>query len=188
MANPRQVLRIAIDFGGVLSIHDREKTVPGGEHMNVSINMPEAMDILWALKNNKELPVELYLISFAGKTRAKETYDSLTTCAPGLFDKYFFTKKKEFKKDICEHIGADIMIDDTLSILTDISNVNKNIQLYWFQGDPTFAVTSETIPENTKIMIAPSWSWLQEQINTSSFVQNVPRPTLDISKKIYTFI
>ena len=63
--------KIGVDFGGVLSIHDSKMTNNSGlEHKNTAINMPFAIDNLKKLKKQGH---ELYIISFCGKTRAKET-------------------------------------------------------------------------------------------------------------------
>ena len=49
-------MNIGIDFGGVLSIHD----LGSKEHINTSINMPNALESLYALKETHNL----FLISF----------------------------------------------------------------------------------------------------------------------------
>lgn len=64
---------VAIDFGGVLSIHSRGEEEETG-HRSVTINMPGVMD---ALDQLRQADFTLILNSFCGRSRAQETYNSL---------------------------------------------------------------------------------------------------------------
>ncbi len=57
---------LAIDFGGVMSVHDRGA---GNEHFKTNIDMPNCIDVLRTLSQK----YELVLVSFCGKSRAIET-------------------------------------------------------------------------------------------------------------------
>lgn len=186
-------LKIGIDFGGVLSIHDRgreDSTSPSlsaiveastGEHRSVAINMSNALEVLKTLKTLGKL----YLISFAGKTRARETRESIMQTCPDIFDEMFFVKDKKFKKDVCKSLGCDIMIDDTVEILEDISKSVKGIDLLWFQGDPTFPaeIKGQKI-SNDGITQVQSWEEIQKFVEHRRTERNTPCP-IDLNKKLY---
>ena len=120
-------MNIGIDFGGVLSIHD-EKCDPleKGDHVNTSINMPDAIETLLKLKQNGH---KLYLISFCGKKRAIETKESLSKYQD-LFENQFYTKDRTYKGFLCNYLKCDIMIDDRQDVLEKVSEnspFTKNI-------------------------------------------------------------
>jgi hypothetical protein len=142
---PRAVLRIGIDFGGVLSRHDIFKHRPHDpatvavegvavEHKNVAIDAPGALE---ALKEWKARGHELYLISFCGRTRAEETRASIERTSPGLFTALYFTRSTSAKADICRHLGCHIMIDDRKDILVELKRRVPEIKRYWFEGRET---------------------------------------------------
>src|ERR1041385_8370851 len=94
---------IGIDFGGVLSIHD------GGnvEHKNSLINIP-----LESIIKLKTIDHNLYIVSFCGLTRAKETKLSIESSAlHNAFTNQYYVKKREHKREICEYTGCHFMID-----------------------------------------------------------------------------
>jgi hypothetical protein len=151
LSDDSKSLTIAIDFGGVLSVHDA-KNDTGSEHHNVSINMEGALEALVTLKKAGH---KLYLVSFCGRRRAVETMESINTSAPGIFDGLYFVKDKAYKKHICAYLGADVMIDDTLPILVDIAQNAEPRQLILFSGDPGFKTQG-----NTRVLaIAKLDSW-----------------------------
>jgi len=131
-------LRIGIDYGGVLSIHNR-----GKRDNNVGrgsfFNMPGAFEFLKTLKDKGH---ELYLISYCGPKLAGK----ITKAIPdGLFTKLFFTKTKNNKAGVVKHLSCDVMIDDTLTVLINIHALcNNKPTLNWFQGDPSFSDKSRT--------------------------------------------
>jgi hypothetical protein len=141
-------LKIGVDFGGVLSIHDQGERA-GAEHNNTTINIPEALESLRLLKQAGH---KLYLNSFCGKNRAMETKAAIEKEAPGLFDGLFFVKNKKFKGAITRYLGCDAMIDDRLDILQDIQGCKP----IWFKGDPTFEDTNK-LPRRTNIVEAFTW-------------------------------
>ena len=125
-------LKIGIDFGGVLAIHDR--THPRSdeeEHESVEVNMPNAMESLIKLK---EAGHQLYLISYCGVRRALQTKRSLLRILPrkDLFDRMYFVERTTYKADVCRALGCDIMIDDRLKILNNIQRQIPTMKCLWF--------------------------------------------------------
>lgn len=179
-----KALTIGIDFGGVLSSNDTKNIseLKDGEsgHINVSIDIEGALEGLKSLKNSGH---KLVLISFCGKRRAIETAESIKKCAPGLFDKFYFTKKKDYKKHICVHAGVDIFIDDTYSILADIANNTIQRHLIHFTGNPGFEQQENIyIPNITTIS---SWPEIVEFCSIIN-PHHIPVEDKNINKWIYT--
>ncbi len=107
-------LKIGIDYGGVCSIYS--DTYEEKSKTDEEINVPGCIE---ALKKLKELGHKLILVSFCGSKRARKTRSYLTKLQ--LFDNMYFVKKRSFKKDICNHEGLDLLIDDRLDILQTIN-------------------------------------------------------------------
>lgn len=142
---------IGIDFGGVLSVHDRGES----EHINTSINMPNAQKALETLQNHN-----LYLVSFCGKNRAVETHESLVdTGLSKLFQKEYYVKDKKFKSDVCKYLGCHFMIDDRIGILDNVKAVNPNIITILFGG------------EGNSHKTAKDWNDVLEIINNTPYFQ-----------------
>ena len=110
---------IGIDFGGVLSKHDKS-SIDSGEHINTVIDMPYAVDVLKTLHKEGH---SLNIISFCGRRRAYESLQSLAdnklSC---LFTTQHYVKDRLYKAHICAYIGCHIMIDDRVDILDNIKN------------------------------------------------------------------
>jgi hypothetical protein len=142
-------LKIGIDFGGVLSIHDRTRTSDEEEHQSIEINMPDALTSLTQLKESGH---QLYLISYCGERRAYETNKSILKVLPKkkFFDGIYFVRKTTFKSDVCRAIGCDIMIDDRLKILNHIHHTIPTMKLLWFSS------TDENYPPD--FVKVESWS------------------------------
>lgn len=122
-------MKIGVDVGGVLSkISKNDKFI--------EINMEGCLEALKLLKENGH---QLYLISFCGKKRAKETKDVLNKF--DLFEKLFFVKKKDYKSHLCKALQLDMMIDDTIGILWGVQGISTTTLCVWFQGDPFFEST-----------------------------------------------
>jgi dUTPase len=178
-------LTIGIDFGGVLSIHDRDHKSDTdavgavGEHKNTLLNMPHALSVLEELKPYHNL----VLISFCGQKRAVETYNSLNESVSHLFNQMFFTKDKMFKKDVCDAAGCDVMIDDTLAILIDIRKSNDNITLIWFVDPEEINTDSRNICKKQNILQMDSWLSIGKLLPTIS--TGKINSKVDLSKKIY---
>jgi hypothetical protein len=137
--NSKQKLNIGIDFGGVLSVHDKKddkKDIDGQniiEHKNTSINMPHAIETLLRLKEDGN---KLYLISFCGKKRAIETHDAIINSEiKDIFEREFYVKNIEYKKYICQLVNCDIMIDDTCEILDSVKSFCPNITTILFNNE-----------------------------------------------------
>jgi hypothetical protein len=191
MASPsKKSLKIGIDFGGVLSIHDHAKQEAPeagaqGQHKSTAIDMPDGIDVLRQLKADGH---RLYLISFAGQTRAKETKKALLESFPDVFDGMYFPKSKSFKTNICQNLGCDIMIDDIVDLLSDISKCEPRMRCLWFQGDPAFPEEEKKDPQNTHIHPIGSWKAVLsfiEGLDMSTLPEIKPNPSHDLSKKIY---
>lgn len=136
-------LRIGIDYGGVLCVHNRGNRDYYNQQVNVghgaSLNMPGALDFLKTLKDKGH---ELYLISYCGVKLAGKITKEIPD---GLFTKLFFTKTKNNKAEVVKHLSCDVMIDDTLTILINIhASCRTKPMLIWFQGDPSFSDKSRT--------------------------------------------
>ena len=152
-------LKIGIDFGGVLSIHDGQNN--GAEHRTTVINMPGALEALQALKAQGH---HLFLISFAGKSRSQETQDSINNTCPGLFDGLYFVKDKGFKKDVCNFLGCDLMIDDRQDVLDTLENTKTQGVLFTEDG----------------------FTWANwECLSVIKPLCAVADPKVDLSKKVY---
>lgn len=126
-------LKIGIDFGGVLTIHDKSRTSEEDEHQSVEINMPDAMSSLIKLK---EFGHQLYLISYCGERRAKETKRGILRIIPrkDLFDGLYFAQRTSNKVDVCRALGCDLMIDDRLKTLKHIQLLIPTMKLIWFSS------------------------------------------------------
>lgn len=137
-------LRIGIDFGGVLSIHDRSH-MDGKEHRSTQIDMPYALEALKYLKSQGH---QLYLISFCGRSRAIDTLASLKTSGVyELFTAVYFVKDKLYKKDLCRYLGCDVMIDDTRSILIDIYQHYPSCRTLLFESSTGWNLTLRQLSE-----------------------------------------
>lgn len=117
-------MNIGIDFGGVLSIHDAGNKA----HINTNIDMPDAIESLYQLR---EMSNKLFLISFCGKNRAIETKKSIDELGD-LFEDQYYTKKKEWKGYVCQHLNIDIMIDDNQEVLDDVKKISPDTHCILF--------------------------------------------------------
>lgn len=174
MSSEKTNLTIGIDFGGVLSLHDRGADNEG--HKSDAIDMPNALETLQKLKS---LGHKLILISFCGKGRAIKTKDSVMATCLDVFDRLVFVKNKKFKGEICRKYGCDLMIDDTLELLKDIYKSLGN-HCIWFVGDPSTDV-SNGCPKN--IIQIEDWDDILEKL--SSFNKVSKPEDIDVSKLVY---
>lgn len=143
-------LCIGIDFGGVLSIHD-SANIGGQEHRSTAINVINSLESLKILKLQGH---QLYINSFCGKSRAIETKHAINEQVSGLFEGLFFVKSKKYKGLVTKYLGCDVMIDDTLDILSDIQKAKECPNLVWFTGDPTF---NDKRPAPEGITVCDTW-------------------------------
>lgn len=145
------MLKIGIDFGGVLSIHD------GGlsEHRETTINMPGAVE---AIKRLHSAGHKLFIISFCGRSRAVETRASLAKAGLSeFFEDQFFCKDKSNKALICKYLGCDVMIDDRTEILEKVRAINPLINAVLFGEEPTrdWTATLNAIENMSPTSICP---------------------------------
>lgn len=149
----------------MVSIHDGQNN--GAEHRTTVINMPGALEALYALKKAGH---HLFLISFAGKSRSQETQDSINKTCPGLFDGLYFVKDKNFKKDVCNFLGCDLMIDDRSDVLDTLAGTKTLGVLYGVLYGDAF-----------------TWSnW--ERLTVLNPLGATPNPTIDLTKKVYKLV
>lgn len=160
---------IGIDFGGVLSMHDDKNNA---EHINTVIDVPNALECLLKLKNDGH---KLYLISFCGKTRAIETYQSLALshidnnmCCADLFETIYFVKDRTKKKEICEYLHCHFMIDDRVDILQNIVGCKSNTKPILFGS------------EHSQFISAPDWTNVVNIINTSEYFDSTCNADLPV--------
>jgi hypothetical protein len=127
-------MRIGIDFGGVLSVHDKSGEVGEvKEHKNTSINMPGALDALEKLSGENTL----HLVSFCGKRRAIESHRSLKDSGcDRFFTTQTYVKNIKYKKDICKHYNLHVMIDDRENVLDSVVAFNSSIVTILFGDTP----------------------------------------------------
>ena len=182
MESPQQHLKIAIDFGGVLSCHDRGQPA-SGEHESTAVSMPHCIE---AMKQLKAAGHKLYLNSFCGRNRAIETKAAIDKEIPGIFDEVYFVKSKKFKGALCKHLGCDVMIDDRLDILTNIHDAKHCPNLMWFKGDPTFE-DKQKIPPTKNILEIYSWENAVKMIAEMKPTATAD-PKIDISPFIHSII
>ncbi|UJR21791.1 hypothetical protein I4U23_024866 [Adineta vaga] len=149
-------LRIGIDFGGVLCIHDKTRTSEDDEHESVELNMPDAMASLIKLKESGH---KLYLISYCGERRARETKRNLLKILPSktFFDGLYFTQRTSNKLDVCQALGCDIMIEDRLKTLKHIQRTIPTMKFLWFSS------SEESQPDD--MIKVESWSDIMKTIN-----------------------
>jgi FMN phosphatase YigB (HAD superfamily) len=164
-----QVLRIGIDFGGVLSQLDgSEKHDQGQQHTNIKVDMPDAISVL---KKWKSQGYELYLISHCGKARAQQTSRELKDCLLlDMFKEIYFTKTRDAKAAVIRHLGCHLMIDDRQDVLDEIARANPHTVNYLFDGS-----------------VIGAWKFLDVWLNKSSFDEKivVPHPNPKISSLLY---
>lgn len=135
---------IAVDFGGVLSVHDKHANT-GAQHKNTTIDMPGAMDALRHLSQK----FDLVLVSFAGKARSQETKQSiLDSAAASLFSQLIFVKDKAFKADVCAGIGAVFLIDDRQDITQSLRSTTCQGILFGGHEFPGWAEVVRYIDAN----------------------------------------
>ena len=166
---------VAIDFGGVLSIHQESTS---SEHRSTAINIPGSIEALEAMK---KFGHKLYINSFCGRSRAIETRDSINKKVPGLFDGLYFVKSKPYKGYITKFIGADVMIDDTLEVLEEIQKIDPTCHLIWFTGDPGF---SHHAPIPNGIIEFDSWSKIVDYINSLTTTPRLPDSKVNVEHKL----
>lgn len=207
-------MKIGIDFGGVLSVHDSRKPVPKvtthhlethetpessetlvldpvivddvpktttsekvQQHDNINLDMPGALEVLEKMKKRG---IKLYLISFCGATRAKETYEALVKEKyDKLFEMIFFVKSKDHKKIVCDAIGCHYMIDDTVSILEsfykEVYMKNKTIPILFDSTDTTALQTKR------KYNYFTNWNDIYEFLKSSKPFDVVKTGTINPS-------
>ena len=166
----QQPLRIAIDFGGVLSKKDApsktdDKAQSKG-HRSTAIDMPGAPEALSLLSTRGH---QLVLLSFCGKTRALGTKKAILEHAHARhwFRDLFFVKDILNKKLVVAAAKCNVMIDDTLDILLDIAKSDdcKGVVLVWFRPavlDEEDQPTEKEVAlvQEHKILVATSWDTL----------------------------
>lgn len=136
-ANPIEPkkLKVAIDFGGVISIIERNdkwsyfsKKSETSDHNTAKINMPYVKEELIKLRQKHSL----YLNSFCGETRAVETALVIKSELPDIFEEIIFVKDRKFKGLICQKFGCHVLIDDRLDVLRQAKQIFPDLQCILF--------------------------------------------------------
>jgi len=113
MEEKKKVLRIGVDFGGVLTPHGKDYEKGQG---NISqMNMPGCISALEELKKDGHY---LVLVSFCGRSRAESTRKNLPL--KDYFDEVYFVKDRKYKNLICQARALDVLIDDRKDILDSL--------------------------------------------------------------------
>jgi hypothetical protein len=120
---------------------------------------------------------DLYIISYCGASRAKQTRDSLDSSGLSSFFRYqYYVKEREYKKHICNYLGADFMIDDREEILNDVNEANPKITTILF---------GKKKPQKKVHKWAENWvqvvEIIDEIIDENKKTKVVDDPSLDIS-------
>jgi hypothetical protein len=164
-------LSIGIDYGGVCNAYaDTESKI---DH-DLAINIPDCEN---ALRELKAAGYRLVLISFSGAARAKKTYKLLEKLE--LFDKLYFVKRRNYKRQVCEKEGIDVMIDDRLDVLRNINNTKTMLfNMYEGRDFGSDKNVSDFKPNYT----AKTWSEVLQNIYSMNFEKIIPNDDLDITK------
>lgn len=157
-------MNIAIDYGGVCSESVNYDVKSNKPVELAKINIPDCVESLIALK---QLGHKIYLISFAGRRRSEMTKEYLDKEHPRLFDDIFFVRDPTYKNDICQHIGAHIMVDDRNDVLNTIHHVHK---IMFNNG------TNEYFTKHYKGNVANGWKEVVEQVKVTKLKNRVPKP------------
>lgn len=174
--NETMSLCVCIDFGGVLSVHDKSDD---SGHMSINIDMKEAVD---TLKSLKKAGHRLHLNSFCGKARADLTRKALNEKTADLLTSLNFVKDKKYKGLITKMTGADVMIDDRLDVLLLVKKRDPECKhLILFAGDPSFT-KPEKVPDG--IVMLDSWTSVAKYLETVKPAKREP-DTTDISTRMY---
>jgi hypothetical protein len=174
-------LKIGIDVGGVLS-HKSDI------YEKVSDEIKEIIDMEFAvcsLKELKEAGHELYIVSFCGKNRAYNTRNQLDRVYPGLFSDMFFVKDKKNKNEILRHKGIDVFIDDTLSVLQNVTTIPKSHLIHYTEDISAKKLHKFRLCKDVKRTEFDSWDEMCKHIMTLKPL-GIPCKDIDISSYIYT--
>jgi hypothetical protein len=142
-------LKIGIDIGGVLSADDKNPKL---------INVSNAFN---SLIKFKELGHQLYIISYSKGRRSMLRYEKLVEnghCE--LFAETYFVSERCYKRDVLNHIGCNIMIDDKESILDEVKLSNPNIITILYQE-----FNDQKKNKHKRHLIANNWDELVAKID-----------------------
>lgn len=175
-------LVLNIDFGGVLSKHDgrenKQQSIKA-EHRSTAVNVPGAQE---ALRTLKAAGHRLVLNSFCGRKRAEETKAALTQTIPGILHQTFFVKDAKHKGFITQCTGADVMIDDRLDVLQEITRIDPGCPLLLWFTEQNKQLAAQALGSH-KIVPVNSWS---EIVTVLQDRETLNRPAAVIDpKKIY---
>jgi len=164
-------MKIGIDIGGVCS-YKSDKYESETEEMKEIINVKDCVNSLYKLKENNHM---LYIVSFCGKKRVKNTREQIELLYNGLFTDMFFVKNKLKKNQILKYCGMDIMIDDTISVIGEITDMPESHIIHYTENIKPKKL--EKIRKCHSINRVESDSW-------NDLVERIPEQ-IDISKILY---
>lgn len=169
-------LLIGVDIGGVLSSKAKEYE-SDTNRLETEFDMPGCIEALMALKSKGH---RLFIVSFCGERRAKETMRLYQEKYTHIFEDAFFVKKRPFKHDVAVYCGIDVMVDDRFDILKHMTTVHR----IHFVGDLMDDIVKEAAQDKrTKRFTAKNWSDVVQIIDIPIFPRgNKPNPDVDIKK------
>lgn len=171
---PFTSLRIGVDYGGVCSIQD-VKYEDGTFNEELTMNVPDCLESLQTLKTQGH---QLFLISFCGAKRAAKTREYLSTINHP-FDELYFVKDRRYKRDVCEKLGIDLMIDDRLDVLCTLGATPT---LHFGKGHVTDSECQFT-PTFKPTFSAQTWKDVLALKFSSAGIE--PNDKVDLRRKLY---
>lgn len=166
-------LKIAVDFGGVCSVHAERYESDETKDLE-PINVPGTVESLQALRQAGHT---LILLSFCGAKRAHTTNAYLLEKHTDLFDMLVFVKKRSSKAAVCKKYGIDVLIDDRVDILTTIAPTQGILFTY----EDTLA--GKTPPKGPRgMLVASGWQEVLELVPRVKSLNLPIQPDLDITR------
>jgi hypothetical protein len=162
----KKCLRVAIDFGGVITKMERgekkeikrnnnskhshhiEKDGNEGDHESTCVNMPYVKEELNKLKSQHKL----FINSFCGFERALKTDSAIKSELPDIFEECYFVKDRKYKGQICKALGCHVLIDDRLDVLRNAKQIFPELQCILFYSQQNVSDCEFPIVSDWRIM------------------------------------
>ncbi|KAG1142789.1 hypothetical protein G6F37_007288 [Rhizopus arrhizus] len=142
---------------------------------------------LEALKLLKKRHFQLVIITSRQQFVAEKTKKFIDRHYPGIFESIYFCNLNLSEKErleyiskpksvICQEIGVDVLIDDSIEHALDCSNLNMNVLLYDKQGKYNWNHYQKQLPNNVHRVF--NWKQVMTQF---------PKPSSPLKYCIYSF-